>query len=107
MEVFQLEYYFVLCCTCLCFLHSMYAYIFVIKNAALDVYPFQGRFNEIMRNVVSCVEYLISINKLVMIGFSLIIFAVYLTKLLNYCSHYIPLSSLYLLWKLDLQEFRI
>ena len=105
MDIHEMEYYFALCCTCLCFLQSMYMCLYYVEKKTTKCIPFKNVY-AVNRHVIVCMEYLIAINNLVMIWFSFVMLAVYLSKVLNYCSQYIPLSSLYLLWKLDNPEYR-
>ena len=95
MEVLvNLEYYFVLCATYQCFFQSMYVYLFVLHRIQFQINPLR----KIIKTLKTCLKHVVEITSFLMCFLSFVMFVVYMSKLLNYLSHYLPLSLMYLLY---------
>ena len=101
----NIELYFAYSCTSLCLFQSLFLYLYLLRHCRLDIFPLYMRF--LVREAARITHRILVINELFVMLIVFIIFIVYAAKILMYLSNYLPLSSLYLVWKLDHPEYRV
>lgn len=107
MEVLNVESYFVVLFIGQCVFMGISIYVFMIEQMKLEIQRRHQVLRDLSERITRCMESILLVNSLIMCLFSVLVFVLYISTLLCYMSQYIPLSSMYLLWKLDHPEYRI
>lgn len=100
MDVSDLEQHFVFCSILFCLTKAFYAYTYLVNNEICNINGL-SKINKNVQQLTRFTRHLSNIFQLLMCFLALVIFVMYLNILLHYVCQYLPLSTMYLVWKFD------